>query len=152
MSSDQPVDGAPEEVECPNCGGTDNQIDENDHRICWDCGARFDVMDDDPEDVALHIGDHVTDRDDVDDPPLVVTGLPLQRAASYDVDIGGDGETLDEYNPEYPAADHVIEVAYAERTDVYLDEQRTYAFPRSRLRLVEPLHDRDVSAEGEASR
>ena len=88
---------------------------------------------------AVHVGDHVTDRDDADEPPLVVTGLPLQRAATYDV----DGTPLSEYNPEYPPEDHAIEVAYAQRTDVYLNEQRTYAFPRSRLRLVTPLHDRD---------
>jgi hypothetical protein len=118
MSSDQPADGAPEDDDP-------------------------DVADD--ELPPLHVGDHVTDRDDVDEPPLVVTGLPLQRAASYDV----DGMPLSEHNPEYPAEDHAIEVAYAQRTDVYLDEQRTYAFPRSRLRLVTPLHDRDESAAQE---
>ena len=87
----------------------------------------------------LDVGDHVTDRDDADEPPLVVTGLPLQRIGTYDV----DGTPLAEYNSEYPREDHAIEVAYAQRTDAFLAEQRTYAFPRSRLRLVTPLHDHD---------
>jgi hypothetical protein len=93
----------------------------------------------------LDVGDHVTDRDDADEPPLVVTGLPLARVASYDV----DGTPLTEYNPEYAAEDHVIEVAYAQRADVSLEEQQTYAFPRSRLRLVTPLHDRDEGPDHE---
>jgi len=93
----------------------------------------------------LDVGDHVTDRDDTDEPPLVVTGLPLARAASYDV----DGTPLAEYNPEYPPEDHAVEVAYAQRTDVFLEEQRTYAFPRSRLRLVTPLHDRNEGGDQE---
>jgi len=96
---------------------------------------------------ALHVGDHATDREDPDDPPLVVTGLPLQRAATYDA----DGTSLAEYNPGYPPEDHAIEVAYAQRTDVYLEEQQTYAFPRSRLRLVEPLHDRDERGDQEGN-
>ena len=104
--------------------------------------------DDPPTDDELppvHIGDHVTDRDDADEPPLVVTGLPLERVGTYDV----DGTPLAEYNPEYPPEDHAIEVAYLQRTDVYLAEQQTYAFPRSRLRLVTPLHDRDERGDQE---
>jgi len=93
----------------------------------------------------LHIGDHVTDRDDADEPPLVVTGLPLQRAATYLV----DGTPLTEYNPEYPPEAHAIEVAYAQRTDAFLEEQQTYAFPRSQLRLVTPLHDRGERGDQE---
>ena len=30
-------DGGP----CPNCGGTENQIDDDGHRICWECGTRW---------------------------------------------------------------------------------------------------------------
>lgn len=41
MSSDQPADGVPEKAECPNCGGAENQTDDDDHRICWDCGTRW---------------------------------------------------------------------------------------------------------------
>ena len=93
----------------------------------------------------LDVGDHVTDRDDADEPPLVVTGLPLQLATTYLV----DGTPLAEYNPEYPPEAHAIEVAYAQRTDVSLEEQQTYAFPRSRLRLVTPLHDRDERGDQE---
>jgi hypothetical protein len=101
--------------------------------------------DDGDELPTIHVGDHVTDRDDADELPLVVTGLPLAQAASYDV----DGRPLAEYNPEYPPEDHAIEVAYAQRTDVFLEEQQTYAFPRSRLRLVTPLHDRDERGDQE---
>ena len=31
-----------EQMECPNCGGTDDQTDDDDgHRICWKCGTRW---------------------------------------------------------------------------------------------------------------
>lgn len=81
----------------------------------------------------------VDGSEDAAEPTLVVVGLPLQRAATYDV---GD-KTVADYNPNYPAEDHAIEVAYPDRTDVYLEEQQTYAFPRSRLKLQTPVHDRD---------
>lgn len=97
---------------------------------------------------ALHIGDHVADRED-DDATLLVVGLPLQRAATYEIDVDGEEpKTLADFNPDYPVTDHAIEVIYPDRTDVFVDEQRTYAFPRSRLRLVTPIHDRD-DTEGE---
>jgi hypothetical protein len=92
---------------------------------------------------ALHVGDHVQDRDDPD-ATLVVVGLPLQRAATYVVDEDS-GATVADYNDDYPETDHVIEVVFPQRTDVFLEEQRTYAFPRSRLELAEPVHDRDDS-------
>ena len=104
--------------------------------------------DDPPSDDELPplcVGDHVTDRDDPNDRPLVVTGLPPQRATTYEI----KGTSLAEYNSEYPPEDPAIEVVYAQRTDVFLAEQPTYAFPRSRLRLVTPLHDRDERGDQE---
>lgn len=103
-----------------------------------DGGEDQDEADDLP---SLHIGDHVLDRDDEDGATLLVVGLPLQRAATYDVDE--DGTTVADYNPDYPAEDHAIEVTYPQRSDVFVDELREYAFPRSRLELVAPVHDRE---------
>lgn len=86
---------------------------------------------------GLGVGDHVRDRDDPD-ATMVVVGLPLQRAATYEID---DGETVADYNAGYPETDHVIEVVYPQRTDVSLDELREYAFPRSRLERVAAVHE-----------
>lgn len=88
----------------------------------------------------LHVGDHVTDRDSDDDAPMLVVGLPLQRAATYEI---GDGQTVADYNPGYAPEEHVVEVMYVQRTDVFLEELREYAFPRARLELVTPIHDID---------
>lgn len=94
---------------------------------------------------GLHVGDHVQDQDNDDDQSLLVTGLPLERAASCVID--DDGTTIADVNPDYPREDHVIEIAYLDRTDVFVDEQPSYGFPRSRLELETPLHDRDTDEE-----
>jgi hypothetical protein len=93
---------------------------------------------------ALHVGDHVQDRTD-DDATLLVVGTPLEAAAEYTV----TGEqTVADFNPEYDAGADVIEVIYPERTDVHLGGQQEYAFPRTRLELVAPIHDRsDAEAD-----
>lgn len=96
---------------------------------------------------ALHIGDHVQDRED-DDATLLVVGLPLQRAGSYVVDEE-TGETVADYNAGYDAEAHAIEVIYAERTDVDIESRQTYAFPRPRLELVGPIHDRSGGDSGQ---
>lgn len=87
---------------------------------------------------ALHIGDHVRDRDEPEG-RMVVVGLPLQRAATYELD-SDDGTTLADYNEDYPETDHVVEVIYPNQTDVFSDEQQRYAFPRSRLKRATPVH------------
>lgn len=89
----------------------------------------------------LAIGDHVVDCEVSDSSPMLVVGLPLQQAANYE--IATDGKTIADVNPDYPETDLVIEVAYPERTDVSVDEKKSYGFPRSRLELERSVH-RDV--------
>ncbi|WP_089650133.1 hypothetical protein [Halobacterium hubeiense] len=88
---------------------------------------------------SLHVGDHVQDRED-DDATLLVTGISPQPANHYTVN--GD-QTVADYNPDYPADDDVVEVRYPQRTTSNVSQLDTYAFPRTRLKLAEPLHARD---------
>jgi len=99
-----------------------------------------DALDDELPNV--HVGDHVQDREDPDATMLVV-GTPLARAATYEID--DDGASVADVNPQYPAADHVVECVFPERTTVGLDELVEYAYPRERLERVSPIHD----AEGD---
>lgn len=85
----------------------------------------------------LHVGDHVHDRKQ-DPRPMVVVGTPLTQADEYEAD---DGTTVAEYNPDHPTDDDVIEVKFAERTCIDLDHPQSYAYPRSRLKLDQPIHD-----------
>ena len=87
---------------------------------------------------SLHVGDHVTDRED-DDAPMLVVGRSPQPAAHYSI---GDGQTVADVNPEYPPEDHVFEVVYPERGTVDVPSLEAYAFPRSRLELDTAVHDR----------
>ena len=84
----------------------------------------------------LHVGDHVTDRED-DGAPLLVVGKSANRADQYYV----EGMRVADYNPSYPEDDPVIEAVYPDRAAVSLDISEAYAFPRSRLELVEPIHE-----------
>jgi len=108
------------------------------------------AVDDDQEELpALHVGDHVTDRDaeedDEDDvATMLVVGLDTHRADAYE--LGDGGPTVAEVNPAYPKTDDVIEVTFPQRTDLDVDKKR-YAYPRSRLRLEHPIHDRDEGGE-----
>jgi hypothetical protein len=88
---------------------------------------------------TLNIGDHVEDRGDHEATMLVV-GTPLARAKSYQID---DDHTVADVNPQYPAADHVVECVFPERTTADADRLRTYAYPRERLERVTPIHNRD---------
>jgi len=99
-----------------------------------------DALDDELPNVR--VGDHVQDREDPDATMLVV-GTPLARAATYEIDDGGTA--VADVNPQYPDADHVVEVVFPERTTVDLENLSTYAYPRERLELKNPLHD----AEGD---
>lgn len=87
---------------------------------------------------TLHVGDHVTDQED-EGAPLLVVGRSPNSADEYYV----DGVRLCEYNPSYPEDDAVVEAVYPKRADVSLDTSDSYAFPRSRLELVEPIHGAD---------
>ncbi|MCD2204394.1 hypothetical protein [Halobacterium sp. KA-6] len=90
----------------------------------------------------LHVGDHVHDKED-DDATLLVTAVSPKTAAEYAV---GD-KTVADYNEDYPQDDRVIEVRYPQRTTQDIDHLDDYAFPRSRLELETPLHDRDDEEE-----
>lgn len=127
--------------------GTDSEILERDDNTHAQRNAAQTSMGDlDDSLPSLHVGDHVTDRDEDDAATMVVVGLPLSRAATYAID---EGTTVADVNPDYPEADHVIEVTYPQRTDVTLDDQESYAFPRERLELEAPVHDRDGDDGGE---
>ena len=91
--------------------------------------------------VAFHVGDHVLDRDAEDDATLLVVGVPLRRAATYEIDA--EGTTVADVNPDYAPEEPVVEVAYPQRTDTQLEGKPSYAFPSARLELVAPVHERD---------
>ncbi|GGN84456.1 hypothetical protein [Haloarcula pellucida] len=93
----------------------------------------------------LHVGDRVEDRGD-NGATMVVVGKQLGAAGAYDVDGWG---TVADYNQDYPSDDDVIEVVFPERTTADVDRLERYAYPRSRLALVEPIHDCDGGEEGE---
>lgn len=97
-----------------------------------------DELDDSLE--ALDVGDHVTDREDPDATMLVV-GTPLARAKTYEID--DDGTTVADVNPEYPGADHVVEVAFPQRTTADVGDLVTYAYPRERLERVAAVHSEE---------
>ena len=98
---------------------------------------------DDDDRPEVHVGDHVQDRDDEDGATMLVVGTPLETAAEYEC----NGQTIADYNPDYPAEDDVVEVVYPQRTDVSTRPLERYAFPRARLELAEPIHDRDGGGE-----
>jgi len=108
--------------------------------------------DDDQEELpALHVGDHVTDRDteddDEDSATVLVVGLDTLQADAYE--LGDGGPTVAEVNPAYPETDDVVEVTFPQRTHLDVDTKR-YAYPRQRLRLEHPIHERNDD-EGEVN-
>lgn len=93
----------------------------------------------------LYVGDHVQDKTDPD-ATMLVANLDTLSADAYELE---DGLTVADVNTEYPANQDVVEVVYPQRTDLTLEEKDRYAFPRSRLELVESIHDRGGNNEGE---
>ncbi|MFC6973672.1 hypothetical protein ACFQL1_01670 [Halomicroarcula sp. GCM10025709] len=72
---------------------------------------------------------------------MVVVATPATLAEDY---VLGEGpQTVADYNEDFPAIDPVIEVVYPQRTSKDLDDHQRYAFPRGRLKLEQPVHDRD---------
>lgn len=96
--------------------------------------------------LPFHVGDHVSDDedDDADDQTLLVVGISPKNAEEYYV---SDDMTVADYNADYPTDAPVVEVCYPQRSDVEVSRCKTYAFPASRLSLVEPIHDRDAEQE-----
>jgi len=105
-------------------------------RVAEQLAKADDEADDLPD---LHIGDHVQDRDDDDGTTMLVVGLDTRKAAAYELE---DGVTIADVNPEYPAEDDVVEVVFPGRVDMEISSMRRYAYPRRRLELETPLHDR----------
>ena len=93
----------------------------------------------------IFVGDHVRDIDDPEGATMVVVALPTENADEYEI---GEGKTVHDYNQEYPADDDVICVTYPSRTCVDMDALKEYAFPKSRLDVVAPVHDREDDIEG----
>jgi len=97
---------------------------------------------------ALNVGDHVQDRDDPDhhkSATMLVVETPMARAETYQID---DDRTVADANPQYPAADHVVECVFPERTTVDIKSLVTYAYPRERLERVAAVHsEEDDDAE-----
>lgn len=93
----------------------------------------------------LHVGDHVTDREDPDATMLVVE-LPTESAGEYEF---REGTTVADANPDYPADDDVVLIVFPQRTDVTLEPLTEYSYPRSGLKLETPIHDRDGDGDGE---
>jgi hypothetical protein len=94
---------------------------------------------------ALSLGDHVSDCDGEGE-RMVVVGISATRADDYSLgDEGADGPaggdvTVADLNIDYRSDDAVIHVVYQQH-GLELDLDKTYAFPRSRLRLEQPLTD-----------
>ena len=90
----------------------------------------------------LYVGDHVQDREADDERTMVVVATPAEQADEYVVDGEDELEaTVAEYNEDYPADDTVVEITYPQRTATDLNDGQRYAFPRSRLQLVDSVHD-----------
>ncbi|GGL55240.1 hypothetical protein [Halocalculus aciditolerans] len=99
------------------------------------------------DNVGLHVGDHVRDKEDDDSGRLLVVGISAKRAGEHRV--GTTSKTVAEFNEDYPSDDHVIEVQYVQRTDMDVSDGTRYSFPRSRLEVVERIHD--IEGDEEAS-
>jgi len=94
---------------------------------------------------VIHVGDHVTDREDRDR-KMVVTGVPPGMTADeYEFKAHGSMKTVAEVNEDYPASDQVVEVKFVAKDKAYLPKEK-YAYPESRLEVVNSLH----SAEDES--
>lgn len=86
---------------------------------------------------TVHVGDHVSDReDDVDATMLVVSRSPVQ-ADEFEIE---EGYTVADANPAYPADDKIVQVVFPQAGDLTVDQEKRYAYPRSRLRVEQSVH------------
>jgi len=92
----------------------------------------------------LHVADTVEDCDDPD-ANMLVHALPSEPACEHEIDE--KGTTVANINQDYPATDDVVVVTFPQRTDSTLGPLQTYAYPRSRIRLVDSFHDGDGDEE-----
>lgn len=70
--------------------------------------------------VPIERGRVLQDHDDDQNKKLLATAVREQRADQFEVP--GAGQTVAEYNPEYPADDRVVEVRFFETLDAHLGE------------------------------
>lgn len=94
----------------------------------------------------LDVGDHVEPENS--DTTTVVIRDCEESAGEYWFDAAD--ETVAEYNGCDPD-EAVYQVAFAGRGDGDLADLERYPYPRSRLELVEPLHDRDTTNGGDSN-
>lgn len=109
---------------------------------------RGESNDDQPPTPPYRVGDHVTDREEDEEKPMLVVSIPGHTAREYRVE--GVNKTVAELNPDYPKADEVVEVVFARRTDSDLGNKKRYAYPSSRLELRHSIHPSDEES-GEPS-
>ena len=88
----------------------------------------------------LHVGDHVSDRTKDDGPKMLVVRVSRNTAGEYWLPDGD--KTVAEYNDCDPD-DDVYQVEFLDRTTKDIDAPKRYPYPRSTLRLENPIHDRD---------
>lgn len=106
--------------------------------------AQLAMAEDELEADNLHVGDHVQDRDDPDATMVVIRACEESAGEYY---IGGVDESVAEYNDCDPDED-VYQVVFAGRGDQDLADLTRYPYPRSRLELVAPVHERDEENGG----
>jgi len=93
------------------------------------------------------IGDHVTDREEDEEKPILVVGVSGHLARDYRVE--GANATVAELNPQYPKADEVVEVVFVQKTDTNLANSKRYAYPSSRLKHRNSIHPTEAEEENE---
>jgi len=108
-------------------------------------GLRADGGEPETDPQPIDVGDHVQDEQDPDATMLVVN-LDTLQADAYELE---DGLTVADVNTEYPADDDVVECVYPSRTDLSLEDKTRFAYPKSRLEIVNRVHDRDGDNGGD---
>lgn len=90
------------------------------------------------EEPTFRVGDHVTDREENEEKPMLVAGIPGFNAKQYRIE--GANKTVAELNPEYSETSEVVEVVFMQRTDTDLDGKKRYAYPIDRLKHRHSVH------------
>ncbi len=101
------------------------------------------ALEDEPTDdtLALHVGDHVRDREDPTQ-HLLVAGLTDTPANEYC--IGGTTTTVADVHPEYDPTDEIVKVAYPRAAATRLEELIVGPVPRGRLKLLTRIQGDDM--------
>jgi hypothetical protein len=83
----------------------------------------------------MKVGDHVrdVDRDDGEEPLMVVVALTSARADEYEF---SNGRTVADANPGHDAGEPVVEVVFPQGYMTDIEEATRYGYPASRLEVV----------------